>query len=544
MKYLKLFEAFESQILGKTMKFLSPTGKQQFLSTLKDIANKIDFPMSQFSDDFFQYLPFKKALELNINYEDEPCQAESFGLFDNGIKGEFCQEGKIKRNWGRGTRMVVCPNCGGTGVQPKSGKQLKWIKFWFDTKGNFITYTGVDGSVRKEQVDDNLENYKKVKELSLQEIRHELKTGQIVYIKLERWARSACIATVYRDGRDVYMIQDKHNGSTPPGSIWKQYGKWSWQIVNNDDFAGTPYLLEPIEKEEGVKEVNPYLWNGALNHYMHVNINQDIEPLIKKASFAIVLNYLDLKKSDYKKKSETTTEREVEKEGALALMTDQEIRSKNIDRYIEEISKRVNIDPELKNLKAAVLKMCGGQKALAFALSGKTSDFSTFINYLYSFIEKDDKEYYQDHLKYYIKNRITDNNNFSLKFDECIEAFKKSVKEKATINVLPSPNQNNPQPYIEFIDKLKAVFNEFYEIIKKKEINTYDDTEHLFYKLTSMRLAWNNTQKFSNIRSAVNNLCSYAYRAEYFRNAILNEDLEKMNKDLEMFRTFVIRYIS
>jgi hypothetical protein len=216
MKYLKLFEAFESQILGKTMKFLSPIGKQQFLSTLKNIANKIDFPMSQFSDDFFQYLPFKKALELNINYEDEPCQAESFGVIENGIKGEFCQEGKIKRNWGRGTRMVVCPNCNGTGVQPKSGNQLKWIKFWFDTKGDFITYTGVDGSVRKEQVDDNLENYKKVKVLVDLTDFKSLKTGDKVYIKLERGAASACIATVYRDGRDVFMIQNKHHGSTPP----------------------------------------------------------------------------------------------------------------------------------------------------------------------------------------------------------------------------------------------------------------------------------------------------------------------------------------
>jgi hypothetical protein len=544
MKYLKLFEAFESQILGKTMKFLSQNGKQQFLYQLRDIANRIDFPMSQFSDNFFQYLPFKKALELNINYEDEPCQAESFGLFDNGIKGEFCQEGKIKRNWGRGTRMVVCTNCGGTGVQPKSGNQLKWIKFWFDTKGDFITYTGVDGSVRKEQASDNLENYKQVKELSLSKIKHELKTGQKVLIKLEIGARSACIATVYRDGRDVYMIQDKHNGSTPPGSIWKKYGRWSWQIVNSIDFVGTPYLLEPIEKEEGVKEVNPYLWNGVLNHYLQVNIHQDVEPLIRKASFAIVLNYLDLKKSDYKKKSETIKEREVEKEGALALMTDPEIRSKNINRYIEEISKRVQIDPELKNLKAAVLKMCGGQKTLAFAISGKTNDFSTFISYLYSFIEREDNEYAQENLKYYIKNRITDNKNFSLTFDECIDSFKKSVKEKATTNSLPSPNQNNPQPYIEFVDKLKSVFNEAYEIIKKKEVNTFDDTEFLYYKLTSMRLAWNNTQKFYNIRSVVNNLCSYAYRPEYFISSMMNEDLEKMNKDLEMFRNFVIRYIS
>jgi hypothetical protein len=542
MKYLKLFEAFESQILGKTMKFLSPTGKEQFLYQLKNIASRIDFPMSQFSDDFFQYLPFKKALELNINYEDEPCEAESFGLFENGIRGEFCQQGKIKRNWGSGTRMVECPNCKGTGVQPSSVKNLKWIKFWFDTKGNYITYTGVDGSIREAQNTDNIENYTKVKTLSLMDLS-ELKTGDKVLIKLENGG-SLLIATVYRE-YGVYMIQNSYCGSSPSGYEWKKYGNCSWQISSTNNYSGEPYLVKPIKtKENIVKEVNPYLWNGILNQYLKVEIHRDIEPLIKKASFAIVLNYLDLQKSDYKKKSDTSKEREVGKKGALALMTDQQIKSKNINRYIEEISKRVQIDPELKNLKGAVLKMCGGPKALAFALSGSTNDFNQFVNYLYLFIDDDDKEYYQRYLINLIKTRISNNNNFSLEFENCIDTFKKSVKERASNNSLPSPNENNPKVYIEFVDKLKAVFNEFYEILKKKEINTFDDTEFLFYKINSIRAGFNGSRKFAYIRRVINNLCGYTYHTDSFINSIMSEDLGKLNSDLEMFRTFVIRFIS
>jgi hypothetical protein len=506
MKYLKLFEAFESEILGSLMKFLSPNGKEQFLHQLKSIANRIDFPISKFSDDFFQYLPFKKALELNTNYEDEP---------------------------------------GGTGIQTKSGNKLKWIKFWFDTKGNYITYTGVDGSVRKDEVDEEINNYIEVKSLDLSDFK-TLKTGDKVLIKLDDRYVKKRIGTVYREDDFVYIIQDTHNGSKPSGTSWQKYGNRSWQISGSGDFIGTPYLLEPIEMKEVVKEeVNPYSWNGFLDYAMRVDMDQDVEPLIKKASFAIVLNYLDLQKSDYKNKSDTTKEREVGKKGALALMTDKQIRSKNINRYIEEISKRVQIDPELKNLKSAVLKMCGGQKSLAFVLTGRMNDFSSFINYLYSFIQNTSSlTSYQDNLKYYITNKITDNNNFTLEFEDCIDSFKKSVRERAKTNSLPSPNENNAQPYIEFIDKLRVVFNEFYEIIKKKEINTFDDTEHLFYKLNSMRQAWNNTQKFYNLRTPVNNLCGYTHRPDYFTNAIMTENLEKLNKDLEIFRTFVIRFIS
>lgn len=134
MKYIKLYEAFESEILSKTLKFLSNKGKSDLLERLKSIANSIDMPLSKYSDDYFQYLPFNKALELNYNplAGDVPCDADSSDVFDSdaAIKGEKCQGGVIKRKWGRGVRSVKCAKCDGTGIKPSQSK-LKWIKFWF-----------------------------------------------------------------------------------------------------------------------------------------------------------------------------------------------------------------------------------------------------------------------------------------------------------------------------------------------------------------------------------------------------------------------------
>ena len=45
-------------------------------------------------------------------------------------------------------------------------EELKWIKFWFDSAGNYIAVTGVDGS-RKRNMEDDIEFYHKVKTLNL-----------------------------------------------------------------------------------------------------------------------------------------------------------------------------------------------------------------------------------------------------------------------------------------------------------------------------------------------------------------------------------------
>ena len=167
MKYLKLFEAFKSEILGSMMKFLSPTGKVEFLDKLEKLAKNLDFPMSEYSDEYFQYLPFKKALELNSDSEE-----------------------------------------------------LKWIKFWFDSAGNQILVTGVDGSRKRNMEEDDIEFYHKVETLNLDDIK-QLNTGDKVYIKLEGYG--TVVATVYREDNVVYMIQDEHDGLTPSGNDWKKF---------------------------------------------------------------------------------------------------------------------------------------------------------------------------------------------------------------------------------------------------------------------------------------------------------------------------------
>jgi hypothetical protein len=168
LKYLRLFEAFESETLSKVFNYVNKSEKDEFKVRLQRLCGKLGFPMSKLSDDLFQYLPFNKALSLAANMEDEPCDAES-----DTIPGEMCSgptgdelQGTIMRTWGRGRRKVKCDVCKGTGIKPKTNFPIKWIKFWFDKDGKYVNTTATDGQIRSQNtsysggtLDTKMDNY-------------------------------------------------------------------------------------------------------------------------------------------------------------------------------------------------------------------------------------------------------------------------------------------------------------------------------------------------------------------------------------------------
>ena len=144
LKYIKLFEAFDARTLNVTLKNIKGSeDKKNFLSNLKTICDKFDIPESKLSDDLFTYLPFNKALKFNnVVSDDQPCDA--VGEF---VHGERCDNGKVRRPWGRGFRVVDCGTCKGTGIKPKRS-DLSLLKFWFNSEGKYVATTAVDGIYR------------------------------------------------------------------------------------------------------------------------------------------------------------------------------------------------------------------------------------------------------------------------------------------------------------------------------------------------------------------------------------------------------------
>jgi hypothetical protein len=508
MRYLKLYEAFRSEILGKTLAFVSPDTKNFFIEKIEAVCKTIDFPISELSDDLFQRMTFEKALDLFVDENHEV--------------------GKIK-----------------------------WVKFWFDKEGKYITTTGVDGSVEKRDKSVKIDDYEVIKGLDIVAIRNELKTGDKVYIKLDY--ADPVIATVFRytrrsDGRErIYMIQNQHQGSEPDEtSEWQVYGQYSWIIQSSDDFMDVPKLVKPKYAQEEDDGKNPYSYNFVVDTWGRLSLRKgetsETEKYLKTASFAIVLDFDALQSSTYKTKSSIEKERSDSKKDALAFMTDHEIKSKNLQRYFTEVAKNIKFSEDLSNIKSLMMKVLGGNKLFFYVFKGEVYALNTLIREIYSLIKlsKMNQDDYKDVIKTtidgiertvketYERTQKTNTEKDKLIFDlkKYIEKQRSSSKDKVGI-------------ILEILNNFEKLVEEFSNTFRKLEIKNLDDTEVIYYKLLSVSRLANESQRFLILRQNLNAIIQ-VNDASWFGNALLTrdiEDLRELNQQMIGFRPLALKLL-
>lgn len=498
MKYLKLFEAFDSQIMSKTLGFIkNPNDKRNFMEVLKNLCQTIDLPFSKLSDDYFEYLPFQRALEKSDMTGDEPCEGTSKKEFPGfEVEGSKCEAGKLKRKWGSRVREVECPHCSGTGIEPKAPR-LKLLKFWFDKEGKFITTTAVDGLVKKSRgftkVQDeklkfsaNLDDYKvEKKDLSFRNIIEDLKTGDIVFFQNRE--NNSGVAYVYRvGGGRTYFLQDFATGSDPGDRTWSRIAPYSWVIASESDFRKVNKLkLKSEVKKEEEPEIDPYTWNTKVNtSRSRISLSEgSISGLIKDANFAIVLDFGKLDKAAFKTKSQIEEEREESKKGALAFVKPEDIKTQNIKRYLEEIAKRSDITTDISNVNKVAKRFLGGHLVL-FLINGDNSrfdrQFTNLISYYYSYIksknEGDSGEYYVTQLSNNIKSSYENTAKRTSRVSNCLKEIKFRLKTEGKEPI-----------YTDIIESLEDFSHSMYSQFTKLNLETIEDLEIFAAKIRSVR---------------------------------------------------------
>ena len=495
MRYLKLFEAFDSNILTKTLGFIEDTkSRNDFMSLLKNTCESIDFPFSKLSDDYFEYLPFQKALEKADMTGDEPCEATSEREFRQyAVEGAKCEGGKIKRKWGSRIREVECPVCGGNGIKPKK-PEIKLLKFWFDKDGKFVATTAVDGMVEKgrgknssvisgkTKFSQNINDYKTVKRaLSFEQIL-SLKTGDIVYFTHRN--QGSGVAYVLRSSGSTYLLQNFANGSTPGSSGWMSIAPHSWIIGSTSDYDRIDLLnrTESSEEEEEEVEIDPYTWNTtAYVRYGKISLrNGSIQDEIKNAHFAIILDFGKLKKSGYQPKSDIEFERKERRSGSLYLKSDEQVRKENIKRYMLEISKRSDIVSDASNVDRVAKRMLGGQYVL-FLICGQNSRyyqrFTVLIDKYFDYLSSsDNKDYYLERINEVIK----DNYEYS---NEKLSRISNNVKETKKLLIDGGDNET----YLEIVKKLEEISKLVWSKFSSIKLESIEDLEVFARKVESVR---------------------------------------------------------
>jgi hypothetical protein len=512
MKFLKLFEAFESETLSKVFNYVNKSQRGQFKNILMDVCRKLDFPMSKLSDDLFQYLSFKKGLYLTATIEDQPCENES-----DSIPGEKCSgptgdefQGTILRTWGRGRRRVECPVCKGTGIKPKTNFPIKWIKFWFDKDGKYVTATITDGQIRKQHGGSQISgDYDVVANITNYRDLENYKTGnQFIFaapqdpydeVKATLWIWPCTSEGEFTTNSRTYMIQDQYSGNSsdtssyPESKEWRQFGKYSWIISSRGDFN----VIKAIKPKSGDKpeEVNPYTWNANVNlRNMNPMSSNNMKDKLKDAHFALVLDYVRMKEimasGQIQDVEVTKQKRETSREGALALQIPDEIRAQNYDRYINKMASNIQVDENVSNLKRMFTRILGMDKAGYYILQGlRFDEMRNFLVRLTDFMESsdDNKEYHLERVSSLIKSVMSGNKSYSANIAANLDYI--------------IQNADTPK-HTDLVKKFIEVNRVICEKISNAKVETIEDLIVLYNKIRSIRFEYRDNPLFAKAKSA------------------------------------------
>jgi hypothetical protein len=386
----------------------------------------------------------------------------------------------------------------------QKGGEPKMIKFWFTKDGKFVATTCVDGVVRdRNRAGDKVPQLRSkythtrggkinITDSDWQAKLQELQVGQYVLLRYDGKETYGIITTHHsmQLGRNhVIAVQSStgFNGMSMNNSIkingesWKKYGSNAWKL-NDGQFE----WIKPvsIKKADDIldSKPDPYEWNTGFSIDWNGRIKSngnDIETNIKAAHFALILDFSKLKKSDFKKKREIGVEREVSRDGALALKSDKDIKSENIKRYLQDLAKRMEVDENLGNVDKLVYKLVGHKNSFYHVTRGFVdSSLLKVLDGYFSLMKSDNKEYYLESLNTSIRELYK-------RFMNTNEEVTRNVSE-----IVKRLDRERPNNYEKLI-KILSMMGELGLVIKTNidsfKIENIEDMEILYQRIQSIK---------------------------------------------------------
>jgi len=541
LKYIKLFEAFDSVQIAKTLKFVKKSDKSKFMNALEIITKSIDAPLSALNDDNFQYLPYKKAIAVKENVGKVKCST--------------CEgEGKVTKAWGSGTRNFKCTTCAGEGEVDAKPK-LKYFKFWFNSDGSFIGTTAIDGLYHVNKND--VKNFEKkditedMRTLTVQEIKRKYKivNGETtMYVEnvvsnYSRTNRKSCLGKAFidRDG-DFYVVNSSvYTHSIPRGRKYRDYGTYAVDVIRSarDERNGpeTPfriYLTSDVEEKEDI------FWNVPVSFYGDVWNKKDSmsKDFLKEAHFAIVFDFDSFAYGGkgFNPVSITKSDRSSARKGATALMSNDDIKNANIQRYINTLTS-LDLGEGLTRLVNKIPKIFGGDLALYYIYTEKNFyRFKNMMNDVYKFMSAESDE-----------ERAGINRTLSERVkDTFFDAKDLEQRFRKRINMAREEFEDN-QALMRILDKLDEMSRRINQKLLKGKIETIHDMEIMLMKANGIRDAIK-SDRFEidyYLRNYIEYLGNTGWRGdsaslEYLRKFPARE-VEKAIRNLDMIMALIDR---
>ena len=480
MKYIKprnqfLNEAFDSKAISRTLSFLDKnckdkSTKSDFLKAIKKMKDNYDYPVDKIDDAFIKYTNKKEALKIKF-------------------------DGDLNNGW-----EIYC------------------LKFWFSLESGYIGYTatsnknhkylknkkGSASTFNESNLDYIKSNIVSKGELETVTDYRKLKNGDKVIGCFSSYFENEYVglATIIIDDDKIYAIQDVAEGSSPRRSTnWMEFGRYAWSLGSSSNIAEDHQKLhlyksdnEPLRFKIDVAiddEVNPLEWNlpvrgnGKITEWSESYSSIDNESDLDKADFSIVLFFDDMINPDkaefYERPSDISREREESREGALKLMSDEEIKKINLERYLGQLVLKLGISidkTDLKNLQKIIGTSLVSQYSLISILCRNYSSYvghpiDGFISSLYDLIKHPDESNFKELIDQY-KSIHNLSSKLRNKYDK-------------SFNWLMDQDDELSSLLKEVLSKLIELGNKINDIISNKQINNIHDMRIFKSKLDSLR---------------------------------------------------------
>ena len=541
MKYIKLFEAFESNTISKVMKFInSKIGKNEFRGSLLNVLRNYDIPIDKIKDSDVDYLNRAKALNVKN---------------DNKVNNKF---------------GIYC------------------LKFWFSIDEGYIGYTAVGNDTFNYETWKNRNKRssigKKFDTRALDYIESNLgiTTGEISVAKIEDYSNfktgdkvigvfneyyetsRITLATIWVDNYgQIYAIQGESSGGSPDRDTqevngervsWRDFGRYSWNMgtLNSpaDDHCylhiykesdkplhyNDGEILEDDKEKTNVLDFNlPVSRDGLIGNWSNSRSISSPEE-IDKADFGVIFyldNMLDPDKSEfYETPTDIKKQRSEDREGATKLLSDNQIKDTNIARYMSKLISKMGIEKDvtdLKDLQKVVLKTLCGEFAFIALYSNRPrlNNITNFSNHIKDLIlakSDGDKEYY-------IERAIE---SFKSINSESVGYYKKYTDSKKEII--------KNDYHIDIFNKIYEIGNYIYEYFRNIEINTLEDLRMVTFKMTSI-IQLHNDRDF-RVNDRILNIMSEFYDkgdVSYYctRGRLSDDDVKETMKRLGHIERYI-----
>lgn len=488
MKYIKLYEAFTSNILSKIYKHLkkkntSDKSLSLFKSELNTITKLLDIPMDKISDEDVKYISRKKALLLK---PDSEVKNES-GIC--AIKFWFDKDGEFIGSSGTGNVFFSDSN-------PKFGvKNLPYNKDQWVKMTKLVRYRFPKNGILKP-----VEDYSELKSGD-QVIGVLCASEEYTNSKVDRLINGRIFVD---NNGSVYFIHQNSDmeGSGPEIDPNEEYpdidwGYYSWQLTNSrknplpDHF--NLHLVLPSDKplhylvNKNVTGDNPFEYNVSLEETEDklilsswIGNEEERNNIDKNGDFAIILFIDDILSRGLKSRSVISDEKKSARIGATALMTDGEFRQMNLDKYLRKLVDRFGISDksiDLKNLEKIVSNITYGGNGVSYSffslLGGEYRDITTFSNLIKRLVSTDMTDPKKINVTYY---------GFLHEYEEMKKRVSKSYKmKKICMDMLKTHDELKP-----LYEPIMRISNKITDGILSKKITRGEDLKKLLFKVSSV----------------------------------------------------------